>query len=678
MLAGIWLRNAERLRRPHGLHDGEITDIRIVKSIQQGDLRVFYPSDTGGGRESLYHGVVAPLQIFFQHPTLGYQIFSIWSATLAMALLYLSVKRLYGNTAAIFAVAFWSLSFVPVLLSRNIGRESLLAIPVLLTLLLLTNRKEESGFSLQGAQHTRFAFFLLSVTLGFSLYLHPSAVGLALGCLLYLLINYRRNLAYLRINWPYLLFALILLTIIALPKAISTIQHPHLAGVVRWLPTQEDSQRVVVDFSGIYTNASGFLLHGDKDVTINIPGRPLLDPLSALLIVVGTLFLIRRWRETSSQILLLFSVVLAIPGLITTNGPDFLAYAPLMPVLSIYWGIGVRVGWRWLTIRGLPVIIGHASLAILLLGLFLTTRQNLLEVWPTAVGQNEAYHRNLQVFANYLNKSANEIPTVFCGIPSISAPKRLNDADILQLMLREKNLPIRFVDCFQGLVLASGGERQQYVFADLNVLETSPEWFRKWLDESGEYQLIGSDLDFPLSKQVIQFDVSEPLATTLGGFTTTRPLRFPRAQERPVAPAIRYGGNLTFLGYDFLSEAPYAPGEAIPIDLFWRVDGSVPKDIHIYLHLVFHESDLANIIAQVDTVSALPESLEARDIWVHRVELDLPESIPAGDYLLLLGAYSKQSGDRMPVYDKGEGSHILGDYLILPDIPVVAADNPDE
>ena len=163
----------------------------------------------------------------------------------------------------------------------------------------------------------------------------------------------------------------------------------------------------------------------------------------------------------------------------------------------------------------------------------------------------------------------------------------------------------------------------------------------------------------------------------LGGFTTTRPLRYPRELERTVAPAIRYGGNLTFLGYEFVAEGPYAPGSNLPIDFFWRVDGGVPEDIRIYLHLVFNEADLAQITAQADTVSVAPESLESSDIWVHRVQLFLPETTPPGDYRLLLGAYSKDTGDRMPVYDRDDGTTVLGDYLLLPDIQVAGRAAPD-
>ena len=678
MLVGIWLRNAERLRRPLGLHDGEITDIRIVKSIQQGDIRVFYAIDSGMGRESLYHGLVAPIQLFFQYPTLGYHLVALWAAALTMAFLFALVNRLSGRAAALFSVAAWGFGFVPVLLSRNIGRESLLALPALATMLLLMRREISPGAKMQHSSPNRIRLFFLSATVGFSLYLHPSAFSLALGCALYLLISFPRQRGHMRRSWPFWLFALVMLTIIALPYVISTFQNPNLAGFARWLPTQEEGQRAVIDYSQITTYVAGLFLQGADDVMTNIPGQPLFDPLSAIIVLVGLVAMLRRWREPNAQILLLMGTVLAIPGLMASNGPNFVALAPILPIFAVLWGTGVVVGWRWLAAHGWPVIIVRAASLVLVLAFFLIARQDLFSTWPAALGRSEAFHRDLQVFARHLDTSAREIPSVVCAIPSSSAPQQLNDADILQLMMIESDLPIRFVDCRQGLVLTGGGERQQYLLTEMDALEASPSWFREWLVERGEFREIGVELGFPLTQQAIQFDVADPLATMLGGFTTTRPLRYPRGQGNIVGPAIRYGGHLTFLGYDFVTAGPYTPGSIMPIDLFWRVDGAVPKDIRIYLHLVLNEADLAQITAQADTVSVALESLEAGDIWVHRMQLHFPETTPPGDYRLLLGAYSKDTGDRMPVYDRDDGTIVLGDYLILPDVRVVGRSAPDD
>lgn len=678
MLAGIWLRYANLLQQPNGLHEGEIADLRIVKSIQQGDIRVFYPLESNVGRESLYHGIVTPFQNIWQHPTISFHVISIWSFMISISLLFLFVKRFYGHLAGIMAVSIWSFNFVSVLFSRNIGRESITAIPVILVLLILSekNRHTESRKSL--GDMSRIKYFFLSVTLGFCLYLHPIAIGLLIASLLFILINFRYHLKRIRENWLYLLFSLMLLLIIALPYVISAIQNPDLAGITRWLPSEENSGQGFVEFSNVVQNLLGLFVQGDTDTMVNIPGEPLLEPFISIFFIVGILFCVRNWREFTVQLVCIVGAILLLPALLTSEGPDFLSYALVLPVLPILGGIGVQVSYRWISRLDVDQNALRIVLAFTVIVLFWMTNDRVFRRWPASEGWNGIYHHELQILANYLDKSAEDLPTVFCGIPSISAPQRLNQVDLMQLMLVKDDLPIRYVDCNQGLVLIGGGLHQQYVLADPNALASTPDWFTDLLDEYSEKHMIKSELGYQIYDQVIQFDVTEPLANLLGNYTTTRPLRYPRDQENTVAPSVRYGGNLTFLGYDFATAGPYFPGEIIPIDLFWRIDGSVPKDIRIYMHLVFHEADLANITAQVDSVSVLPESLQARDIWIHRAQLELPSTMPPGEYLLLLGAYTNQTGDRMPVYDKGEGSHIRGDYLLLPDVTVIATAETSE
>lgn len=678
MLAGIWLRYANLLQQPNGLHEGEIADLRIVKSIQQGDIRVFYPLESNVGRESLYHGIVAPFQNIWQHPTISFHVIAVWSFLISISLLFLFVKRFYGHLAGIIAASIWSFNFVTVLFSRNIGRESITAIPVILVLLILseTNRHTESGKS--HGDMSRIKYFFLSVSLGFCLYLHPIAISLLLGSLLFILINFRYHLKRIRKNWLYLLFSLMLLFIIALPYVISAIQNPDLAGIARWLPSEDEDGQGFVEYSNVVQNLLGLFVQGDSDATVNIPGEPLLEPFISIFIITGILYCVRNWREFTVQLVCIVGVILLLPAIFLNQGPDFQSFALVLPILPILGGIGVQVSYRWIHRLGVDQEALRIVFVLVVIGLFWMTNDRVFRRWPASEGWDEIYHHEIQILANYLDKSAEDLPTVFCGVPSISAPQRLNQVDLMQLMLIKDDLPIRYVDCNQGLVLIGGGLHQQYVLTDPNALESSPDWFIGLLDEYSEKQMIGSELGYPINDQVIQFDVIEPLATLLGNYTTTRPLRYPRDQENTVAPSVRYGGNLTFLGYDFITAGPYFPGEIIPIDLFWRIDGSVPKDIRIYLHLVFHEGDLANITAQVDSVSVFPESLRARDIWLHRAQLELPTTMPPGEYLLLLGAYTNQTGDRMPVYDKGEGSHIRGDYLLLPDITVMATEETSE
>lgn len=677
MMVGIWLRHAYLLSKPYGLHSSEIADLRIVKSIQQGDIRVFYPLETDVGRESLLHGIVAPFQFIFQHPTKSFHVVSAWAALIAMALLYLWVQRYFGRLAALVAVSFWGFSFAIVLFNLTIGRESLVSIPIFLTLLILSDEHRSAEIAKGYRDFQRIKYFFLSITLGISLYLHPDAISLILGTLLFILFGFRRNLRDIRKNWLYFLLTLFLLLIFALPYIISTVQNPELAGLSRWLPRTEGNGRMWWEVGHWIDQLSGLVIGTDWDLRMHIPGEPLLNPLLTIFFFVGIVHCIRNWRKAHIQVLLLLSVVLAIPHWMAATSTTYDSQLTYLTVIPIFGGIGVKSAHQWLRRRRVHQNALNSAIALILLLMFGFTHDAVFRRWPSVTGWNEVFHRETQVLAKHLDESAQQLPTVYCGIPSFSAPERLNQVDILQLMLNVDDLPIRYVDCAQGLVLAGGGQAQQYVLSDPETLEAMPLWFQEWLEIYGTRQEIGAELDFPLADQVIEFDVAEPLANLLGNFTTTRPLRFPREPEQTIAPAVRFGGNLTFVGYDFASDGPYSPGDTVPIDLFWRIDGAVPKDIHIYMHLVFHEGDLANITAQVDSVSVDPESLQARDIWLHRAKLELPSTMPEGEYILLLGAYTQQSGDRMPVYDIGEGSHIRGDYLLLPDLQVKAAESDE-
>ncbi len=673
ILAGLFLRSTGQIQSPYGLNDREIGDIRILKSIQQGDMRVFYSSEQEIGRESLFHLILAPIQSFLHHPKMGFMFLSVWVSGLTLALLYAAARRIAGPVAAIVATSVLSLGFTPILLSRSIGRETLLAIPVLVTVLLLFGQPEVNGEGKTQRIPNRARLLLLSATLGFSLYLHPIAIHLLLAFLLFIFLTYWRRRERWQNNWPYVFFCLALLVIIALPYLFSSLQEPRLSGISRWLSSSNQNVLSLFNLTQIVRNFTSLFSQGAQDVTINIPGRPLLDPIAVILVFLGMVVSIRRWRKLNFQLLLLTSSFVAIPALLAQPGPSFLAYAPVLPLLALYLAVGVEQVFQHFSSSNQRTLFCLLASGWVLVS-FLATQRALLIEWPSVPDHAVAHHHNLQELAGHLDATANNIPSVVCTMPSRSAPQLLNDADIIQLMLTKEDLPIRYADCRDGLILAGGGERQQYLLTREDDYQLLPNWFQEWLVERGAFQEIGDDASFSLRKSVIAFDVADRLDNLLGGFMTTRPLRYPNSIEETVGPAIRYGGNLTFLGYEFVGEEPYLPGDEVTIDLFWRADGSVPADIHIFLHLLLNEADPSQITAQVDTVSVTPESLRARDIWVHRVHLQLPETIPSGSYRLSLGAYSQETGNRMQVYGQGADANPKGDYLMLPDVRVVAND----
>lgn len=81
---------------------------------------------------------------------------------------------------------------------------------------------------------------------------------------------------------------------------------------------------------------------GDRAQFHNLPGRPIFEPLTALLAVVGLLLALRRWREPRFLFLLLWLIVLTAPAALATDRfptlPRVLGVIPglyLLPALGL-------------------------------------------------------------------------------------------------------------------------------------------------------------------------------------------------------------------------------------------------------------------------------------------------------------------------------------------------------
>jgi hypothetical protein len=119
------------------------------------------------------------------------------------------------------------------------------------------------------------------------------------------------------------------------------------------------------------------------------------------------------------------------------------------------------------------------------------------------------------------------------------------------------------------------------------------------------------------------------------------------------------------MGYSRIWDAPVLPAGVVTVPTYWRVDGQVPTDLTVFIHV---QSDpAARPAAQTDTLSVLAETLQPRDVFLQVTTIPLPLTIPAGTYSLSTGAYERNTGMRLPVYD---GDAARGDRLFIGDITV--------
>ncbi len=643
---------------PPGLNNDEITDIRITEAVRQGRISVFYdlePLGAQGGREGLYQMLLAATTTLTGGGLIGYRLLSVLANLLMLSVVYALAARLYGPLGGVAALALLVFGMWPTLLARMVGREALLPLLVGSTLLALARAlpvyhqppPHEPGTAPYAA---------LGLLLGLGFYLHPSHFLLALGVMLFIAYMLLSPQPLSSRTLSYIGFALLVMIIVAVPYVISSVRLPELDGAGRVFGDYRIAGKAPLE--AVLDGIAGIFFLGDRSPVTNVPGRPLVDLISGLFMIVGLLAALNRWRRPRFMLPLIALLTLLPVALLRPASPDFSAFAVLLPVLALFFGLGVSTLYHNLQPRARP-LLGLGLAGLLVFNVFWTSR-DLFTVWPAQTGTYDAYHGRTAQLANHIDRTAQRLPTVVClpSITSLEPRPRLTDAQMLILMMHTRDNFIRYADCGTGLILTNGGEQQQVILTTTDTFSAVHPYLRQWL-------LMGEFLSAPNlpPDAVITMDLAEGLAKRIGAFTTTAPVVY--APEAPggsatTFPPVTFGGNLTFLGYEDSTTESFQPGDIVTTMTYWRVDGLPPPDMRLFTHIL---SDPAAIISQTDIISVLASHLHPRDVFIQVTFVPLPDSTPDGEYIVSIGAYQDSDDRRMAVLAEG---HERGTRLFLP------------
>ena len=156
--------------------------------------------------------------------------------------------------------------------------------------------------------------------------------------------------------------------------------------------------------------------------------------------------------------------------------------------------------------------------------------------------------------------------------------------------------------------------------------------------------------------------------------TTTAPLSYaPEVGEsEAIAPPIRFGGNLTLLGYEPDVKREFLPGDTVDVITYWRVEGDFLPDIILKNHIL---ADPVTPIGIRDVISVNPLMLQERDVFIQVTPVQLRETILPGKYTVSVGAYRQSDQMRLPAL-KDDQPH--GDRIFLYDIEVLPLPESNE
>jgi hypothetical protein len=162
-----------------------------------------------------------------------------------------------------------------------------------------------------------------------------------------------------------------------------------------------------------------FGLIGPDSSRYGLAGRPVFDPLGAVFFLAGLAVSLARLRRPAAQaapyaLLLIWWLVMLVPGFITGESPHFLRTIGALPPTYMFWALGMISVGRWLAaypVRGTARIpTAPQRLALPALALYLVvsgwfTAHDYFDRWATDDEARTIYGADFTEIANYLESA---------------------------------------------------------------------------------------------------------------------------------------------------------------------------------------------------------------------------------------------------------------------------------
>jgi hypothetical protein len=137
---------------------------------------------------------------------------------------------------------------------------------------------------------------------------------------------------------------------------------------------------------------------------------------------------------------------------------------------------------------------------------------------------------------------------------------------------------------------------------------------------------------------------------------------------------VRFGESIELAGVE-LPEMSFAPGDGIPLTLYWRASAAVGERYKVFVHLVGAEPNPdveGGLWGQQDQEpqggAAVTSTWRPGQVIADGYLVPIDPSAPPGEYQLEVGLYHPQRGERLPAFDP-DGTP-LGDHVVVGQVAV--------
>jgi 4-amino-4-deoxy-L-arabinose transferase-like glycosyltransferase len=627
LLLAFALRTIDLTRVPPGLHNDEIVAAKFAEEVMNGRYAIFYPEDTGS--EPLHYYFSAPLMSIFGKSVWAVRLPSIILSMIAMCVIWALARRLFGPIAALtalagFAIAFWTVAF---------GR---IVSPVVMIVPLgaLSAYCFWRAFSTQG-QRAIALWIFAGVWLGLALLAYTASrvipvVFVAFGT--YALIVKRSEW---RKWFKAVAITVAVAAIVAAPMFIYLATHPaddQLGFFDIDRPLRELKQgnfEPVIETS--LRTLGMFTFVGDPLPYYDVPDRPVLEPIGSLLLLIGLIICLWRWRKPEYIFVLLWFFSGLIPSMLSQPAPNYTRTLSTQIMFLIIVGIAVDA---W--VRRYPNKLTYVLIGLIFAGNLLWTVRDYFFVWPANGDVRFWHHTGLYAVAQNAQRDPDDSPLVVC-LPDYLIDERTSwwrpAWRHMRYLLQRPDFEVRYYNCVDTLIIPEGAAR--YAFpdvADEAALQQFP--ITAWLPHADRVQLpdrLGV---------ILKADPATVLNQRLQSAAQS-PVRFEGSIAATVP--IDLDRKVDFLGYT-LSQTE----RTVELVTYWRAKDQLPPQLLQFTHVL---NDKREIVMQQDRLMLTSQSLQPGDVFAQIHRLTLPGDLPPGSYPIAIGLYTQPDGKRLPIVE---------------------------
>lgn len=638
---------------PPGLTHDEADHGITAISILEGTRAVYFT--IGHGREPLYDYVTALLMAGIGPTFLAGRLTAVFASLLTLAGMGVWVRRAFDWQTAVLTAAALSVSFWPLMAARQSLRSIMLPLLFVLAVLFFWRGLWGVKYQVSGVRYHRVKAPLLIV------YRSPLTAfifaGLFLGLTFYTYIPARilwlvfpLTLGYVALaarplfarTWRGVLLMLVLAGIVTLPLFLYLAANPEAEIRIQELSgplTAVTQGNLTPLWQNMREGLSILFWRGDDFWRYNIPGRPLLGPVWALLFGGGLLLagwwalrpLMKRQpddnlRGTAVFLASCWLLLGLAPVLVTGASLSTTQAMGMQPVLFLFPALVLReIGNPQITqisqmknlhnLRNLWIVFFRLAVVLLFVGTAVITAHDYFVTWAHAPEVRVQYEAAMTAVMHYLNEQ--DVTDV--AISTIT-PGQYHTPALAQMTFTHDEVRPRWFDGRTGLLFPHAPT----ALVILSGFAPLPPALQAYLDTAVPLTILPqptTDLDRPLT--VYQVNLAK--------WQTIHQPAIPLSQP------ISFGEAVELEGYD-VSDTAVAPGETIQLITWWRLQAPV-EGVHLFTHLTGADGVP---VAQADLLAAPGESWITGDLLLQLHPMAIPPDLPPGQYPLTVGWYTCQ------------------------------------